>query len=234
MRHLFRALPVLLLVGFVSPAFGQAADTKSEEKKKQPHIRFICVSTIVENQEVILASRDDEENWLEHGTVSLRSAFITDWIPARPGELHLTLREGGTLKSISRFTYPAATRRAIAVLIADPQKKIYAVNIFDPEKMGLAKGSVLVANFSPQPGVVVLGSKNVTVQPGQRTVAKPTVEENGMYRMMVAHLDAEKKPVPCYDRYISANPDARGMLFLFPDAQAGLKVFNLPMFGELD
>jgi hypothetical protein len=55
-----------------------------------------------------------------------------------------------------------------------------------------------------------------------------------MYRMLVAYPDADKKPVPCYDRYIPGNPDSRDLLFLFPDPTLGLKVFSLPMFGELE
>jgi hypothetical protein len=55
-----------------------------------------------------------------------------------------------------------------------------------------------------------------------------------MYRLLVAYQDAANKPVPCYDRYLHGNPDSRDMLFLFPDNQNGLRVFSLPMFGELD
>ena len=51
---------------------------------------------------------------------------------------------------------------------------------------------------------------------------------------MVAHQDAEGKAIPCFDRYLPGNPDARDLLFLLPDPTYGLKVFNLPMFGEFD
>ncbi len=154
--------------------------------------------------------------WLELGKVKLRSSFITDWLPAMSGEFHLALREEGTLKSIGKFNLGAA-RRALVVLIANPPNKSYMASVIDPEKLAFAKGSVLVINFSSLPSLVLLGSKKLTVNPGQREVAQPALESNGMYRMMVAYPDANKKPVPCYDRYIAGNPNSRDLMFLLPD-----------------
>lgn len=216
------------------PALGQAPDPKADDKKKQPHVRFICVSALAEDQKVILASRNEVGKWQELGPLVLRSSFITEWMPAKPGELHLTVREGGNLKSIARFTYPADCRRAMAVLLSDPGKKLFDTFVVDPEKSGLGKGSVLAVNLSKQPGMLLLGTTKVAVPSGQRVVAKPTLEANGMYRMLVAYQDTGNKPVPCYDRYLPGNPDSRDMLFLLPDKKVGLKVFNLPIFGELD
>ncbi len=232
----FRATALLtaLLIAFLIPAFGQAPDSKAEEKKKQPHLRFICVAALAENQDVILATRDQEGKWQELGTTQLRSSFVTDWVIAKPGELHLAVREGETLKSIGIFNYPADCRRAITVLFPDREKNIYNAVVVDPEKMGFTKGSILAVNFSKQTGMLLLGTNKVTIASGQRVVAKPTVEENGMYRMLVAYQDAENKPIACYDRYLPSNPDSRDLLFLFPDQTDVLKVFSLPMFGELD
>lgn len=224
----------ILCAAFLLPALGQAPETKAGDKKKQPHIRFICASVLAENQNVILATRNDADKWQELGPVNLRSSFITDWIPAKPGELHLTLREGETLKSIARFTYPAGCRRAMAVLLPDTEKTIYNAFVVDPEKIGFAKGSVLSVNFSKHNGLVILGTTKVNLPPGQQAVARPNLETNGMYRLLVAYQDAGKQIVPCYDRYLQGNPDSRDMLFLFPDTTLGLKVFSLPMFGELD
>lgn len=226
----FIALFILLLI----PAYGQVPDAKAEEKKKQPHVRFVCVAALVENQELILAARDEEGGWRELGTVEVRSSFITQWIPAQPGELHLTVRDGGTLKSIGLVQYPVGSRRALAVLLPDQEKEAYNALVVDPEKMNFRKGSVLAVNFSKQNGFLLLGTKKVTVAAGQRVVAEPTLESNGMYRLMVAYEDETKQPVACYDRYLPGDPDSRDMLFLFPDPKSGLKVFNLPMFGDLD
>jgi hypothetical protein len=228
-------LRLLLLIATLCPiAYGQDAVPAADQKKKQPHIRFICISALSENQELVLAARDEEGEWQEFGPVTLRSSFITEWFPAKTGELHLTMREGETLKSLGQFNFPSDCRRAIAVIIPNEEKKNYNALIVDPEKIDLAKGSVLAINFSKQPGIVLLGTNKVTLASGQRIVAKPTLEENGMYRLMVAHQDAEGKAIPCYDRYLPGNPDARDLLFLLPDPTNGLKVFNLPMFGEFD
>jgi len=193
----------VLFFGLLVPAVGQESEETPKERKAQPQLRFVCVSSLTETQELILASKDDKGEWLELGKVGLRPSFITDWLPAKAGELHLALREEGTLKSICRFQYPETARRALVVLIADPQRKIYMTNVVDPAKMGFAKGSVLIANFSSQPGLVLLGTSKLTIKSGQRQVAKPGLESNGMYRMMVAYLDADKTPVPCYDRFNS-------------------------------
>ena len=223
-----------LFAAFLLPALGQSPDTKAAEKKKQPQVRFICASALAEDQKIILATRDDEGKWQELAPVNLRSAFITEWVPAKSGELHLAVREGDTLKSIGRFNYPADGRRAMAVLIPDAEKKIYNVHVVDPEKIGFAKGSVLAVNFSKQTGLLLLGTTKVSVPSGQQVVAKAALEANGMYRLMVAYQDAANKTVPCYDRYVPGNPDSRDMLFLFPDKTVGLRVFSIPMFGGLD
>ncbi len=216
-------------------AFGQELETAADSEKSKPKLRFICVSSLVEDQKVVLASRDEKGGWKELGELSIRPSFITDWVPVVAGELHLALREEGTLKSICHFSYPTGTRRGMAILAADPRNQEYRANVFDPEKIAFAKGSVLVVNLSPQTsGIVLLGSNKVTIQSGQQVVAKPALENNGMYRMMVAHLGADKKPVPCYDRYTSGNPDSRDILFLVPDPALGLRALSLPIFGELE
>jgi len=223
----------VLFFGLFLPVMGQQPAAAPKEEETKPQLRLICLGSLGDKQEVILATKNDKGNWLNLGKAELRSSFITDWLPAKTGELHLTLREGDTLKSICQFQYPAA-RRALVVLIPDTQKNVYIANVIDPEKLAFAKGSVLVINFSSLPGMVLLGSKKVLLNPGQREVAKPALESNGMYRMMVAYPDPNKKPVPCYDRYIPGNPDSRDMVFLFPDPTLGLKVFSLPMFGEME
>jgi hypothetical protein len=237
MFHDFPVPPFLklavLFFGLLLPALAQEPAATPNEEDAKPQLRFICISSLADEQEVVLASKDDKGEWLELGKVKLRSSFITEGVPAKSGELHLALREEGTLKSIGKFNLGAA-RRALVVLIADPPKKSYMASVIDPEKLAFSKGSVLVINFSSLPGMVLLGSKKLAVNPGQREVAKPTLESNGMYRMLVAFLDPNKQTVPCYDRYIPGNPNSRDLLFLLPDPTHGLKVFSLPVFGEME
>lgn len=226
-------LPTLLGV-LIATLIGQQDATAAEEKKNQPKLRLICVSGLEAEHEVKIASRDDKGEWLEIGKTSIRSSYVSDWLPAKTGELHLTTPGANGPQSICKFTYPEAARRALVVLIADPAKKTYQAVVYDPEKLDFAKGSILVINFSPRSGMVVLGTKKITVASGGQSVVKPTPEPNGMYRMLVAYEDENKKPVPCYDRYVQGNPDSRDLLFLIPDAALGLKAFSLPIFGLFD
>ena len=55
-----------------------------------------------------------------------------------------------------------------------------------------------------------------------------------MYRMLAAYSGENKELIPCYDRYIPINKDARDILFLLPDPTLGLKVFSLSEFGPFD
>lgn len=218
----------------LSPVMGQSRDAGAKGKKSKLQLRFVCLSSLEPEQEVVLASRDAAGKWLEHGTVQLRSPLITDWLPAATGELHVALREDQTLKSIGQFQFPADARRALVVLNTNAEKNAYEATAIDPEKAGFIKGSVLIFNFSPHVGSVFLGPDELKVEVGQQVVAKPVVEENGMYRLMVSYLDAGGKTVSCYDRFVSGNAQARYLLFLLPDKRLGLRVSSLPLFGEFE
>jgi hypothetical protein len=224
----------VLFFGLLLPALGQEPNGNPKEQEAKPQLRFICVSSLSEDQEVILASQDEKGAWQEYGSLKLRSSLITEWLPAHTGELHLALRVSDRLKSIGRFTYPEGTKRALAVLLADPAKSTYSVDVIDPAKLKFIKGSALLVNYSSLNGAVVLGSLKTRIKPGARMIVKPIPEANGMYRMMVAYAPTDKELVPCYDRYVSDNPDARDIIFLLPDQTLGLKVFSLSEFGPFD
>lgn len=212
---------------------GQKSGSKSDGKKSKPQLRFICATSLAEDQEVVLASSDEKGALVELGTVALRPSLVSDWLPAKVGDLHLALREEKSLKSIGQFQYPADTVRSLVVLIANVEKNTYDAVVVDPEKTGFIKGSVLIFNFSPHAGLVSLGAKEEKVAVGQQALAKPTLDENGMYRVTVSYLDADAKSVSCHDRFVSGNPNSRNMLFLLPDKTPGLRVISLPIFGEL-
>jgi hypothetical protein len=223
---------MVLMGTLLSPVMGQSRDAGAKGKKSKPQLRFVCLSSLEPEQEVVLASRDAEGKWQEHGTVQLRTPLITDWLPAATGELHVALREDKTLRSIGQFQYPAGASHTLVVLNANAEKNAYEATAIDPEKAGFVKGSVLIFNLSPHVGSVMLGTKEEKVEVGQQLVINPTVEENGMYRMMVSSPDASGKAVPCYDRFVSRNPNSRSMLFLLPDKTLALKVLSLPLFGD--
>ncbi|HSP42325.1 MAG TPA: hypothetical protein VLO11_05605 [Luteolibacter sp.] len=226
---------LILILALTVSVMGQEGEQETEKKKRDhTQLRLICVSSLKPDQEVILSTRDDKGEWLELGKTGLRSSFISDWLPAKPGQLHLALPGGDEPVSICRFNYPAGARRVLVVLIADPVKNIYRAGVFDPEKMNFAKGSVLAINFSPRSGMVVLGGKKILLKSGAQSVVKPSLEANGMYRMLVAYEDEARKPVPCFDRYVQGNPDSRDLLFLLPDHTLGINVFSLPIVGSFD
>jgi hypothetical protein len=225
---------MVLMGTLLSPALGQSRDAGAKGKKNKPQLSFVCLSSLEPEQEVVLASRDAEGKWLEHGTIALRTSLITDWLPAATGDLHIALREAQTLRSIGQFQYPADARRALVVLNTNADKNAYEAMAIDPQKTGFVKGSVLILNLSAHSGSVMLGTKEEKVEAGQQLVINPTVEKNEMYRTMVSSLDASGKVVPCYDRYVSRNPHSRSMLFLLPDKTLALKVITLPLFGDFE
>lgn len=232
----FRTIPWLAVLAavFLVPVMAKSPSRKNAKKDPQLQLRLVCATSLEENQQVVLASRDAEGKWQELATVGLRAALITDWLPARAGELHLAKREGGTLKSICKFDYPADSRRVLAALVADAENKTYESHVVDPASKGFVQGSTLIFNFSPHAAVVTLGSKEEKVEAGKESVAKPDLEGSGMYRLMVSYTDDGGKTVPCYDRQVPGNPKSRDMLFLMPDKSLGLRVMSVPVFGALD
>ena len=221
-----------LFLAFLSPALGQKSGSKSDEKNSKPQLRLICATGLAEEQEIVLASSDEKGALVELGTAKLRPSLVSDWLPAKVGDLHLALREEKSLKSIGHFQYPADTARALVVLVANVEKNTYEATVVDPEKTGFIKGSVLIINFSPRTGLVSLGAKENKVETGQQLLAKPILDGNGMYPVVASYLDADAKTVPCYDRLFSGNPNSRNMLFLLPDDTVGLRVLSLTIFGE--
>jgi hypothetical protein len=222
-----------LFLAFVSPALGQQSGSRPGEKKSKPQLRFICATSLAEEQAIVLASSDEKGALVELGTVTLRTSLVSDWMPAKVGDLHLARREEKILKSIGHFQYPADTTRALVVLNANVEKNTYEATVVDPEKTGFIKGSVLIINFSPRDGLVSLGSKENKVEAGQQVLAMPTLDGNGMYPLVASYLDADAKTVPCYDRLVSGNPNSRSVLFLLPDEAVGLRILSLTIFGEL-
>lgn len=219
-----------LLLGIHIPAHGQAA----AKVEGGPKLRIVCVSSLSEDHEVVLASKDEKGAWQEYGSVKLRSPFITEWLPAKSGELHLAQRGSKELISICRFTYPADTRRVLLALLPQKEKNNYLADVLNPDKLKLAQGSTLLVNYSSTPASVMLGTRRTNMKPGERAVVKPVPESNGMFRMLVGFADKSDELVVCYDRYVPHSEESRDMLMLFPDPVLGLRVFSLAEFGPYE
>lgn len=230
-RWLIKAmiLGCLMMLGF-QPVRAE----KTGEARSGPLLRIVCVSSLTENQELVLASRDDQGGWHEHAPVKLRASFITEWLPAATGKLHLAERGAEGLVSKCSFTYPEGARRAIAVLLPDVAKQQYRADVIDPAKLSFAKGSTLVVNYSPKPGVVMLGTRRADAKPGARLVVKPAAGPDGMFRMLAGYQNEARELVPCYDRYVPINTESRDFLMLFPDPVVGLRVYSLAEFGPFE
>lgn len=234
-RQLLMACCIPLMSWVLLPvALAAESNPAGKEKSNEPMVRFLCVNSLSDSEDVIVASKSPDDEWIEHGTVPLRSSFITPWTKAAPGRMHLTRRKGEGLVSIGSFKIPENTRRSIVVLLPDTAKDVYKADFIDPKEFGFKKGMALVTNYSKVSALVMMGSKRTEVKPGKRVAARAVAGEDGMYRMVVGYQDETKELVPCYDRYISANPDARDILLLFPDATTGLRVYSLSEFGPFE
>lgn len=224
-----------LLSCVVSLATPTTAQGQAAEKKDSDHkLRIICVASLSKDQEVTLASRDEKGAWQEYSTFKLRSPLITEWLPVNAGELHIAQRGTKELVSICRFIYPEDARRALLVLFPDSEKNVYRASVINPDKMKYAKGSVLIVNCSPTPGVVMLGAHRTLVKPGEKRVVKPEPETNGMLRFLVAYTDKADNLIPCHDRYIPDNVNTRDLLLLLPDPVAGMRVVSFQEYGPFE
>jgi hypothetical protein len=239
MYHRLPFRPILILssiaIGlFFSLAVLQGAGKKSAKNDADAKLRIVCVSTLPGKDKVVLASTDEKGKWQEHGDVSLRASSITDWLPAKAGEMHLALRSNDEYHSICSFQCPADSAQNLVALIADEETKTYKARVFDPKRMEFSKGTVLVVNFSPQGSEVSLGSNVQKVDPNSERVAKPAAAQDGTYRLQASYTDDKGTSVPCFDRHVMGNADSREMLFLLPDKNLGMKVVSLPVFGSFE
>ena len=205
-----------------------------EKLHAEAKLRFICVSILPGEQETVLASGNPRGGLGKLGKVDLRPSGITDWMPAKAGEMHLAMRRDGALESLCGFQYPADTRRALVALFADTESKSYKTHVIDADGIDFDKGSVLVVNTSGHNALVALGTNERNIEAGKHAVIEPGNEEDATYRQLVSSVDADGEETLCHDRHVPSNPDSREMLFILPDKTLVLKVVTLPFFGSLD
>jgi hypothetical protein len=231
MNHI---LPVRLIALATALAGALALPAFASRNDEKPQMRIVCLTSLEENQAVALASRDENGKFKNLGDLELRSDLVTDWLPAQTGELHLVIRENGELKSLGHFTYPQNASRVVVVLYGETEKKCYRSVVLNPQEAKFDKGAVLICNLSQKAASVALGDKEVKVEIGQNVVARPLLDEQGMYRLTVSILQGEEEPKLWYDRQVAGNPNSRDLLFMLPDGPDGVKVQSLPVFGDFD
>ncbi len=231
MTHQKLRLPFLVLIGSAMALFGTQFAHADESK---PMLRIICASGLSEEHKIVIASKPEDGKWKAIAKAELRSAMVSEWLPAQAGELHLAEKKDGKMKSIGHFTYPVGARRALVTLTANKENGTYTIHTFDPAKESYVKGTSLILNLSPQAATVNLGTDKLALDAGKHLAAKPATDENGGYRLMVSYLGADGTEQLCYDRQAITNPNARNILFLLPDETVGLQVLSISEFGPFD
>jgi hypothetical protein len=206
----------------------------TQAKATEPSVMLVCVSSLEDSHDTVLASRGDDGAWKEHAGQILRSSLVSAWLPAQAGELYIAVRQEGTLRSVGHFTLPEGAHRSLVVLIADKESKTYLIRTVDPVKEEFSKGTTLVFNFSAHTGLLSLGADEHKVEPNSQRVLKPVPDESGTYRMMASFIDVAGDSVLAFDRQVPDAPDARKMIFLIPDEAQAIRVTSLPLFGDLD
>jgi hypothetical protein len=206
------------------------------KKKEGAMVRIVCVQSLSgqKDEEITLAKKTEDGKWIESGNLSLRSPFITDWVPVPVGLNHLVRKEAKEFISLGSFTIAPDTTGAVLILLPDMEKKIYRIQLINPAKLEFRKGKALIVNYSTIPAMVNIGEKTKTVAPGQQLVEPIKTDANSMHRMLIAYLDKDKNVVPCYDRFVSANPNTRKFILLFPDPNTGLRAISLSEFDPIE
>jgi hypothetical protein len=228
-------VPALLLVPDSSRAQTEAAPTE-KEKEKGAMVRIVCVQSLSgdKDEKIHLAKKTEDGEWKELGDLTLRSPAITDWIRVPFGPSHVVRKSGDEFVSLASFTISPDMKGAVLILIPDTVNKNYRLQMIDPAKLKFRKGRALVVNYANIPALVNMGKETKTLAPGKQLVETITSDENGMHRLLIGHLDKDKKVVACYDRFVSSNPDTRKFILLFPDPETGLRAMTLAEFDPLE
>lgn len=206
-----------------------------EKKEVGVMVRMVCVQSLNgKDEEITLAKKTEDGKWIESGNLTLRAPFITEWVRVPVGLNHIALKNAAELTSIGSFTISPTIKGAVLILLPDGEKKSYRVQVIDPTNLKFQKGKALIVNYSSIPALVNMGKQTKTVASGQQLVETLTPNANGMYPLLIAYLDKEKKIVPCFDRLLSTNPNTREFILLFPDANTGLRAMNFSEFGPFE
>ncbi|QTN34271.1 hypothetical protein HZ994_18740 [Akkermansiaceae bacterium] len=205
------------------------------KREEGPKARILCVQTLTKaDEEAILAVKNEAGEFREYGKIELRTAFIGDWVPVQKGVTHVVRRKGEGFASLCSFTIAEASKRVILIMLPDTKTNTYRIQVIDVGKLRFQKGKALIVNYGGVPAAVVMGNKNITVAPGKQVVQAIDANEDGMYRMLIGHVDKDRNIVACYDRYVSSNPNTRKIVLLFPDPDTGLRAMSLSEFGPFD
>lgn len=232
-------LVLFFLSAILSPQTGLAqsepAPDAPEQKDKGPMVRLFCVRTLTgDEEEAVLATKTEDGNWIEHGDLTLRTPFITEWFRVRGGITHLIRKEGTGIKSYGSFSISPQSERSIVILVPDKTNNTYRAQVIDPGNLGFKKGKALLINYGNVPAMVKIANQALIVSPGKQVVTGIDADKDGMFRLMIGHQDKEKNVVLCYDKSLSSNSQARKFILLFPGRNSGLRAMTFSEFGPFE
>jgi hypothetical protein len=229
------SLFILVTLFLTESSHAQEAPAPEKKEEEGAMVRIVCVQSLNGKDEAIaLAKKPEDGKWIESGELTLSSSLITDWIRVPVGLNNIVRKNGADLTSIGSFTISPTMKRAILILLPDVEKKVYRVQSIDPGKLDFRKGKALIVNYSTIPAFVKMGKQTNTVASGQQVVETITADANGMYPMLIGHLDKDKNTVLCYDHRVSSNPNTRTFILLFSDPDTGLRAMTLSEFGPFE
>lgn len=235
------SLSLFVLAMLFLPESSQAqtepqTEAPPEKKEKGAMVRIVCVQSLSgdQDEEITLAKKTEDGKWIESGELTLRSPCITDWVRVPFGSSQLVRKGNGEPVSLGEFTISPDMKGAILILIPDPVKQIYRLQVVDPAKLQFRKGKALIVNYSKMPAILNMGKETKSVAPGQQIVETLTTDGDGMYPLRMGYLDKDKKTVLFYDRLATSHPNTRTYILLFPDATTGLRAMTFTEFGTLD
>jgi hypothetical protein len=213
-----------------------ATPEKEKAKAKEGAVaRVICVQSLSEKEEeVVLATKPEGGVWKEYDKLTLRSPYMGEWINVPVGVSHILKKKDGEFVSLGSFTIGETLKRSILILLPEKKNNTYRVQVIDPSKLGFKKGKALIVNYSNLNAIVNIGDHASIVKSGGQAVEQINANPDGMYRLLIGHIDKDKKTVACYDHYLSSNPNTRKFILLFPDPDSGLRAMSLSEFDPIE
>jgi hypothetical protein len=224
----FRRIAILALIIWITAGLTQSYGA-SEQK-----LRFILLSGLEEIKDATIIEPDGQGKWLEHGTVDLQANRLTEWLSARAGELNLAVKKEGEMETICQFTIPEDSGPVLVALVGKPGERTCAAHLVDFKKAKLDKGSLLIINLSERTGIVTQSKTEEKVEPGQQALVTSVLDANGMNHMQVSQMDEAGNIKPCFDRFVSVDPNSRRIMFLLTDSNIGIRVTLSSIRGELE
>ncbi|MGB0744509.1 MAG: hypothetical protein ACPGSB_08275 [Opitutales bacterium] len=223
-----------LLFFFVSLLFLQVS-LLADDSSKNVTIRIMLPLMPSGPLDCAVVTRDEEGQWKEHTPLNVRPAFISKWIQVPRTELGLRFQEDGEPLPVLSFMVHEEIKRALVVVLPGEEEGKFNTHIIDGEETtDFGAGDILLVNLSTVTCSVSLGDESTTAKPGDTLVARPSLDSNRMYQLLVGYKDGKDDLVTCHDRYVRPDQSARGYLLLIHDPKNKVRVVRVTEFGKFE